>query len=56
MVAPRIHMEQTSVTGHFRFFAAPGEWTLRMLAPRAGSVDRKVVSQQGVVAEVAVAL
>ena len=46
----------TSATGHFRFFAAPGEWTLRTLAPRAGSVDRKVVAQQGVVAEVAVAL
>jgi hypothetical protein len=27
---------QTSVTGAFRFFAAPGEWTLRAIAPRAG--------------------
>jgi hypothetical protein len=25
----------TSATGHFRFFAGPGEWTLRTLAPRA---------------------
>ena len=46
----------TSATGHFRFFAAPGEWTLRTLAPKADVVDRKVVAQQGVVAEVAVAI
>ena len=46
----------TSATGHFRFFAAPGEWTLRTLAPKAESVDRTVVAQQGVVAEVAVAI
>ena len=46
----------TSATGHFRFFAAPGEWTLRTLAPKAETVDRTVVAQQGVVAEVAVAI
>ena len=46
----------TSVTGHFRFFAAPGEWTLRTLAPKADVVDKTVVAQQGVVAEVAVAI
>ncbi|MEO5710801.1 MAG: DUF1416 domain-containing protein [Nocardioidaceae bacterium] len=46
----------TSVTGHFRFFAAPGEWTLRTLAPKAEPRDDTVVAQQGVVAEVAVAL
>jgi uncharacterized protein DUF1416 len=46
----------TSATGHFRFFAAPGEWTLRTLAPKAQPVDKKVVAQKGVVAEVAVAL
>ena len=46
----------TSATGHFRFFAAPGEWTLRTLAPKADAVDSKVVAQQGVVAEVAVAI
>jgi hypothetical protein len=46
----------TSATGHFRFFAAPGEWTLRTLAPKADPVDRKVVAQQGVVAEVAVSI
>ena len=46
----------TSATGHFRFFAAPGEWTLRTLAPKADVVDKKVVAQQGVVAEVLVAI
>jgi hypothetical protein len=46
----------TSATGHFRFFAGPGEWTLRTLAPKADPVDRTVVAQQGVVAEVAVTL
>ncbi len=46
----------TSATGHFRFFAAPGEWTLRTLAPKAEPVDRSVTAQQGVVAEVAVTL
>jgi hypothetical protein len=46
----------TSVTGQFRFFASPGEWTLRTLAPKAEVVDQKVVAQRGVVAEVAVAI
>jgi len=46
----------TSATGQFRFFAAPGEWTLRTLAPKAEAVDKKVIAQQGVVAEVAVAI
>ena len=44
----------TSATGHFRFFAAPGSWTLRTLAPKAEPVDRQVVAQYGEVAEVAV--
>ncbi|MGA9747396.1 MAG: DUF1416 domain-containing protein [Nocardioides sp.] len=46
----------TSATGHFRFFAAPGEWTLRTLAPRADAVDQAVTAQQGVVAEIAIPL
>ena len=45
----------TSATGQFRFFAAPGAWTLRTLAPGA-SVDREVVAEQGAVAEIEVAL
>jgi hypothetical protein len=44
----------TSATGQFRFFAAPGTWTLRTLAPRAEPVDRQVVAQTGVVADVAI--
>jgi len=45
----------TSATGQFRFFAAPGTWTVRTLAPGA-TVDRTVVASQGEVAEVDVAL
>jgi Protein of unknown function (DUF1416) len=45
----------TSATGHFRFFAAPGTWTLRTLAPGA-SADRQVVAQQGLVAQVDISL
>ena len=46
----------TSATGQFRFFAGPGQWTLRTLAPRATTVDRAVVAQTGQVAEVEVHL
>ena len=46
----------TSATGHFRFFAGPGEWTLRTLAPRVESVDTRVTAEVGAVAEVAVKL
>jgi hypothetical protein len=46
----------TSVTGHFRFFAGDGEWTLRTLAPKADPVDTRVVAATGSVAEVAVAI
>ena len=46
----------TSEAGTFRFFAAPGEWTLRTLAPGADTVDTKVTAAKGSVAEVAVAL
>ena len=46
----------TSATGQFRFFAAPGEWTLRTLAPKAQTIDQKVVAATGSVAEVSVAL
>ena len=44
----------TSATGQFRFFAAPGTWTVRTLAPRAETVDRKVVATQGEVADLEV--
>jgi Protein of unknown function (DUF1416) len=46
----------TSATGQFRFFAAPGEWTLRTLAPKTEPTDRRVVAERGVVAEVSVAI
>ena len=45
----------TSATGNFRFFAAPGSWTLRTLAPGA-QVDRQVVARLGQIAEVEVAI
>lgn len=41
-----------SATGHFRFFAGEGVWTLRTLAPKAEPVDRKVHASVGNVAEV----
>ncbi|QZY28794.1 DUF1416 domain-containing protein [Nocardioides coralli] len=46
----------TSATGHFRFFAADGDWTLRTLAPQADPVDRKVRAATGEVVEVEVSL
>ena len=45
----------TSATGHFRFFAHDGRWTLRTLAPGA-KADRTVVASVGSVAEVDVEL
>ena len=45
----------TSATGHFRFFAHDGRWTLRTLAPGA-KADRTVVAAVGSVAEVDVEL
>ena len=46
----------TSATGQFRFFAGPGDWTLRTLAPTAVSVDNAVTAAKGTVAEVLVAV
>jgi hypothetical protein len=46
----------TSTTGQFRFFAAPGDWTLRTLAPKAAPVDRAVRAARGVVAEVEISI
>ncbi len=45
----------TSATGHFRFFAGDGSWTLRTLAP-GSKADRSVVAKRGSVAEVEVEL
>jgi hypothetical protein len=45
----------TSATGHFRFFAGDGSWTLRTLAPGA-SVDRRIVASRGNVVELDIEL
>jgi hypothetical protein len=45
----------TSATGQFRFFAGPGEWTLRTLAPGA-KADHTITAAIGSIAEVEVAL
>ena len=42
----------TSATGEFRFFAAPGEWTLRALSSK-GNAETTVTASQGKAAEVA---
>jgi hypothetical protein len=44
----------TSATGAFRFFAAPGDWTLRTLAPKAEPYDTKVTATLGDVVETSV--
>ena len=46
----------TSASGHFRFFAGNGDWTLRTLAPKSDPVDNKVSASVGSVAEVVVSL
>jgi len=45
----------TSATGNYRFFAAPGTWTLRALAP-GGTAERTVVASLGNIAEVDIAV
>ena len=45
----------TSATGHFRFFAGDGTWTLRTLAPGA-QTDRQVRAARGNVLEIDVEL
>ena len=44
----------TSATGHFRFFAGPGDWTLRTLAPKTTPVDTAVTAEVGAISEVLV--
>src|SRR5687767_10754190 len=46
----------TSATGQFRFFAAPGRWSVRTLAPKADAVDRQVEATLGEVADIDVSL
>jgi Protein of unknown function (DUF1416) len=42
--------------GGFRFFAAPGTWTLRVLAPGGVRAERTVAADTGQVAELEVAV
>jgi hypothetical protein len=42
--------------GGFRFFAAPGTWTVRVLAPGGVSTDRPVTAETGRVAAVEVSV
>lgn len=46
----------TSATGHFRFFAGEGSWTVRVLAPGSDPVDRAVVAHIGDVTELEIAV
>ncbi len=46
----------TSEEGVFRFFAAPGDWTVRVLAPGGVSIDSAVTAQTGEVANLQVAI
>lgn len=45
----------TSASGEFRFFAGPGPWTVRVLAP-GRTADRTVHASLGQVADLAVNL
>ncbi len=42
--------------GGFRFFAAPGSWKLRVLAPGGARADRDVSAEYGKVTQVEVAV
>ena len=46
----------TSATGHFRFFAGDGDWTLRTLAPGREPVDTTVTAATGEIVEVEIAV
>lgn len=46
----------TSDEGVFRFFAAPGDWTIRVLAPGGVSTDSPVKAEVGEVAALQVAI
>ena len=46
----------TAANGQFRFFARPGDWTLRTLAPKAAPLDTAVRAATGTVVDVAITL
>jgi uncharacterized GH25 family protein len=45
----------TTDDGGFRFFARPGQWTVRALAP-GSSIDRAVVANRGQITELALVI
>jgi hypothetical protein len=45
----------TNLQGQFRFFAAPGVWTLVVQAPGA-RVEQRVTAAQGVAADIVISL
>lgn len=47
---------RTGEAGEFRFFAAPGPWTLRVLAPGRDRVDHDVEARLGEVTEIRIEL
>lgn len=42
----------TGSAGEFRFYAAPGAWTVRVLAPGRPAVEQPVTAERGKIAEV----
>lgn len=46
----------TSADGEFRFFATTGDWTLRVLAPRAERAERSAFAQAGRITELGIDL
>ena len=46
----------TSATGDFRFYAAPGQWTLSVLAPGAEPLRKQVVALEPGLVEAPLAL
>jgi len=47
---------RTGDAGDFRFFAGPGEWTVRVLAPRSAPAQSTVSAAIGAVTEVELTL
>jgi hypothetical protein len=46
----------TGESGRFRFFAAPGNWTVRALTAGTPPVERPVVARQGAITPVEVSV
>lgn len=46
----------TGASGDFQFYAAPGSWTVRVLASRSSPAEAAVTAARGTVAEVELTL